>query len=52
MFNNKHARKTKKIENQRWRLELSSYKYEIIYRLVKENIVADAYSRYGASMES
>lgn len=52
MFDSKHASKIKNDKIQRWRLELSPYKYEIIYRPGKENYAADALSRVCATTES
>lgn len=49
MFNQKHSSKIKNEKLERWRLELSCFKYDIIYRPGKENIVADALSRVCAS---
>ncbi|XP_046974267.1 uncharacterized protein LOC124540644 [Vanessa cardui] len=45
MFNQKHSSKIKNEKIERWRLELSSFKFEIIYRPGKDNTVADALSR-------
>ncbi|XP_047527311.1 uncharacterized protein LOC125064368 [Vanessa atalanta] len=45
MFNQKHSSKIKNEKIERWRLELSSFKFEIIYRPGKDNTVADTLSR-------
>lgn len=45
MFDQIHSSKIKNDKIQRWRLELSSYNFDIIYRPGKDNIVADALSR-------
>lgn len=45
MFDNKQAGKIKNDKIQRWRMELSNFKYDIIYRPGKDNTVADALSR-------
>lgn len=50
MINQKHASKIKNEKIERWRLELSCYKYDVIYRSGKENVGADALSRVCASM--
>jgi predicted aspartyl protease len=52
MFNTKHAGKIKNEKIVRWRLELSSYNYEIIYRPGKQNDVADTLSRICSSTHS
>lgn len=51
MFDSKHG----KVKNEkiiRWRLELSCYKYDIVYRPGKQNIVADTFSRVTAAVVS
>lgn len=45
MFNNNTANKIKNEKIKRWQLELSCYKYDIIYRPGRENAVADTLSR-------
>lgn len=45
MFDQKHNSKLKNYNIQRWRLELSNYEFDIIYRPGKNNIVDDALSR-------
>lgn len=45
MFNMTHQNKIKNEKIQRWRLEMSCYHYEIIYRPGKHNQVADTFSR-------
>ncbi|XP_046978653.1 uncharacterized protein LOC124544230 [Vanessa cardui] len=50
MFNQNHFSKIKNEKLERWRLELSCFKYDIIYRPGIENIVADALSRVCAHL--
>lgn len=45
IFDQKHSSKIKNDKFERWRLELSCYKYDIVYRPGVENVVADALSR-------
>ena len=45
MLNPQNKRKFKDDKIYRWRLELSSYKFEIVFRPGKDNIVADTFSR-------
>ena len=45
MFDTKHSGKVKNEKITRWRLELSCYSYDIVYRPGKENLAADALSR-------
>lgn len=45
MFNNKHSSKIKNEKILRWRLELASFSYDIVYRKGAENVVADSFSR-------
>lgn len=45
MFDNKQPGNIKNNRIQRWQMELSDYKYDIIYRPGKYNTVADALSR-------
>ena len=45
MFNNKQSSKIKNDKIQRWRMELSPFQYDIIYRPGKDNIPADTLSR-------
>lgn len=53
MFDTKHSSKIKNEKIQRWRLELSCYSYDIVYRPGNENIVADTFSRVcGATTEN
>ena len=49
MFGKPHSSKIKNDKISRWRLELSSYKYDIIYRAGRNNIVPDALSRPACS---
>lgn len=51
MFNQFHSSKIKNEKIERWRLELSCFKYDIIYRPGKENKVADALTRVCAHMD-
>lgn len=50
MFNQQHASRIKNDKIQRWRLELSEYNFDIVYRPGKENIAADALSRANAPL--
>lgn len=52
MFDAKHTSKIKNEKIQRWRLELSPYKYDIVYRPGTQNHVADALSRVCAIVET
>ncbi|XP_063624762.1 uncharacterized protein LOC134796503 [Cydia splendana] len=52
MFDKKHTSKIKNEKIQRWRLELSPYKYEIVYRPGTQNHVADALSRVCAIVDT
>ena len=53
MFDNSHKGKVKNDKIQRWRIELSCYSYDVVYRPGKENHVADAFSRgYCSSLSS
>ena len=45
MFNPQNKGKIKNDKIYRWRLELSCYSFDIVYRPGKENIVADTFSR-------
>ena len=45
MFNTKHSGKIKNDKIMRWRIELSTYNFNITYRYGEENIPADALSR-------
>lgn len=49
MFNQNHTSKIKNEKIERWRLELSCYKYDVVYRPGRENTVADAFSRVCAN---
>ncbi|XP_052754766.1 uncharacterized protein LOC128201532 [Galleria mellonella] len=49
MFNQKHTSKIKNEKIERWRLELSCFKFDIVYRPGRQNIVSDALSRVCAS---
>ena len=44
MFNTKHSGKIKHDKIMRWRIELSNYDFDIIYRCGEENITADTLS--------
>ena len=48
MFNTKHQSKIKNDKIMRWRLELSMYDFNIVYRAGEENILADNFSRVRA----
>lgn len=50
MFDSTHANKIKNEKISRWRLELSCFRYDIIYRPGAENAAADALSRVCSSM--
>lgn len=45
MYDNNQRGKVKNDKIQRWRLELSSFHYDVVYRPGKENQAADAFSR-------
>ena len=45
MYDNKNHGKIKKAKILRWRIELSQYQYEIVYRAEKLNAAADTLSR-------
>ena len=45
MYNHKHKSKIKNDKISRWRVELSQYKFDIVYCPGKENTAADALSR-------
>ncbi|CAB0017249.1 unnamed protein product, partial [Nesidiocoris tenuis] len=45
MFQAAHKSKIKNEKIMRWRLELSNYKFDIVYRCGKDNYAADALSR-------
>lgn len=45
MFNQTHAGKIKNDKIQRWRLELASFDFDVVYRPGKDNIPADTLSR-------
>jgi len=45
MFDKKHHGKIKNDKIMRWRIELSTYDFDILYRCGAENITADALSR-------
>ena len=51
MFNQTHSSKIKNEKIERWRLELSCFRYDIVYRPGKHNIVADALSRVCMQMD-
>lgn len=52
MFNQKHSNKIKNEKIERWRLELSCFKYDIVYRPGKHNFAADALSRVCMQMNT
>ncbi|GFT30801.1 retrovirus-related Pol polyprotein from transposon gypsy [Trichonephila clavipes] len=45
VFNQRHGSKIKNEKLIRWRLELASFKFDIIYRPGKQKVIADALSR-------
>ena len=45
MFDHQHTSKIKNDKIQRWRLELSGYSYDIVYRPGVNNVAADSFSR-------
>ena len=45
MFDQQHNGKIKNVKIMRWRVELSCYSFDIAYRLGKENVPPDAFSR-------
>lgn len=52
MFDQKHKSKIKNEKIMRWRLELSCFNFDIVYRPGAENAPADALSRISASINS
>lgn len=47
MFHQRHSSRIKNDKIQRWRLELSAYNFDIVYRPGRENVAADTLSRAG-----
>ncbi|XP_020901302.1 uncharacterized protein LOC110239891 [Exaiptasia diaphana] len=45
MFNQRHQGKIKNDKIMRWRLELSCYSFDIVYRPGSENVAPDTFSR-------
>ena len=52
MFQQRHTSKIKNEKVMRWRLELSAYSYDILYRPGRENVVADTLSRVCGAISS
>ena len=52
MYDNKHKSKIKNDKINRWRIELSQYKFDIIYHPGNQNAAADALSRIAAITHS
>ena len=48
MYDSKHKSKIKNNKIARWRVELSQYKFDIVYRPGKDNVVADTLTRIAA----
>ena len=48
MYDNERKSKIKNDKISRWRVELSQYKFDIIYRPGKDNVAADTFSRIAA----
>ena len=52
MHDKKHKSKIKNDRISRWRVELSQYKFDIIYCPGKDNVAADALSCHAATTSS
>lgn len=50
MYDTNHKGKIKNEKIERWRMELSEFQFDIIYRPGKENMAADALSRITCSL--
>lgn len=51
MLDRKHTNKIKNDKIMRWRLEMSCFQFDVVYRAGRENQVADTMSRICASIE-
>ena len=52
MFNPQNTSKIKNNKILRWRIDLSCFKYEIIYRPGKDNVAADSFTRAYCALTS
>ncbi|MGL4482017.1 MAG: RNase H-like domain-containing protein, partial [Lactococcus garvieae] len=51
MYNRKHKGKVKNDKIQRWRIELSCFQFDIVYRPGQKNVAPDAFSRFCSGMK-